>query len=113
MKRTIICGLVAFKFTLITVIFTHHVTYYDSIAPELFKWLADNWDRWEEERPDWFTAAAISTVPEDMLPIKFKMGLGGNKKERRESLKKMVEVEEEVVKRNSIMINSNQVVPEG
>ena len=62
------------------------------------KWLTDNWDGWEEEKPDWFTAASISNIPQDMLPIKFKLGLGGNKEERRASLKKMVVEEEEVAK---------------
>jgi hypothetical protein len=97
-------------------IFGHHVTYYDSITEGLMKWLTDNWDRWEEEKPDWFTAAAVSNIPEDMLPMKFKLGLGLDKKERRESLKKMVgeEKQKEVAKRkDSITVNVNQVVPEG
>jgi hypothetical protein len=80
-------------------IFGHHPSYYDNIAEELMEWLADSWDRWEEEKPGWFTAAAMSRIPEDMLPIKFKLGLGGNKKERRESLKKMVVDEEAVANR--------------
>jgi len=95
-------------------IFMVHPSYYDSIAEELMKWVTDNWDRWEEEKPDWFTASAISKIPQAMLPIKFKLGLGESKKERRETLKKMVVEEEqkEVAKRNSIMVSVNQVVPE-
>ena len=73
-------------------------------------------DRWEEEKPDWLTAAVILNIPEDMLPVKFKLGLAGSKRERRESLKKMVIEEKEVAKRNSIihiLVSQNQVVPEG
>jgi len=95
-------------------IFGYHPSYFDNIAEELMKWLTENWDRWEEEKPEWFTAVAISTVPEDMLPMKFKLGLGGNEEERRESLKKMVVEEEEVAKRkDSVMVYVNQVVPVG
>jgi hypothetical protein len=97
-------------------VFSKHPSYYDSIAEELMKWLTDNWDRWEEEKPDWFTAAAIARIPEDMLPVKFKLGLGGNKEERRESLKKMFleEKQKEVAKRDdSVIVNVNQVFPEG
>jgi len=94
-------------------IFGVHPSYYDSIAEELMKWLTDNWDGWEGEKPDWFTAAAISNIPEDMLPMKFKLKLGGSKDERRKSLKKMVVEEAVVANKNSIMVNVNQVVPEG
>jgi hypothetical protein len=93
-------------------IFTHHPSFYSSISEELYKWLTDNWDRWEEEKPDWFTAAALLNIPEDILPVKFKLGLGGSKGERRESLKLMVVEEEKVVKRNSVIVNQNQVLPE-
>jgi len=44
-------------------IFTIHESIYSSISEELNKWLNDNWDRWEEEKPDWFTAAIISKFP--------------------------------------------------
>jgi len=50
-------------------VFTHHRNFYDSIQEDIMKWLNDNWERWEEETPEFFTAQAISTVPEDMLPI--------------------------------------------
>ena len=33
--------------------------------------------RWKEEREDWFNAAVISTVPEDLLPKKALSDMGG------------------------------------
>ena len=50
--------------------FDNHRTLYKSIEPELKVWLKENWERWEEEKEDWFNAAAISTVPSDLLPKK-------------------------------------------
>jgi len=93
-------------------IFTHHPIFYSSISEELYKWLTDNWDRWEDEEPDWFTAAAILNIPEDILPVKFKLGLDGSKGEQRESFKLIVVEEEKAVKRNSVIVNQNQVLPE-
>ena len=58
-------------------IFGHHRSYYDSIQDELMKWLNDNWETWEEEQKDWFTPAAILTVPCDMLPKKALSDMGG------------------------------------
>ena len=52
------------------------------------KWLTENWDRWEEGKPEWFIATAISIIPEDMLPMRFKLGIVENEIERMESLKK-------------------------
>jgi len=79
------------------------------------KWLTENWDRWEEGKPEWFIATATSIIPEDMLPMRFKLGIVENEIERMESLKKMVveEKQKEVVKRKDlVMVNVNKVVPE-
>ena len=60
-------------------------------------------------------ATAISIIPEDMLPMRFKLGIVENEIERMESLKKMVveEKQKEVVKRKDlVMVNVNKVVPE-
>ena len=48
--------------------FFRHRSLNADIEPELKVWLEENWERWEEERPDWFTPAAIKSVPIDMLP---------------------------------------------
>jgi len=30
--------------------------------------VAENWTKWEKEKPDWFTPAFISCVPDDFIP---------------------------------------------
>ena len=65
-------------------------SYYSAIVGELLTWLDANWDKWEEEKPDWFTASAIASIPEDMLPVRVKNKLGGTKQERRNSLNKQI-----------------------
>ena len=52
------------------------------IEPEVIKYLEKYWEKFEEEREDWFDAAAIKSVPEDILPraalkIKKQAKLGG------------------------------------
>ena len=74
-------------------IFTHHPSYYNAIVPELMSWLNENWGKWDEEKPEFFTAIAISGVPEDMLPVDVLNRLGKNKMERRASLKAKIAVE--------------------
>ena len=49
-------------------IFGHHPSFYFKIKNELMKWLEDSWEKWEDEKPEWFTAQAISQIPADMLP---------------------------------------------
>ena len=58
-------------------VFTHHLSLYESIEEELKIWLEDNWERWEEEKEDWFNAAAISFVPAEFLPKKALVDMGG------------------------------------
>ena len=43
------------------------------------KWLHENWEKWEESSPEWFTADAISKVPSDMLPLSVLQRMGGEK----------------------------------
>ena len=67
-------------------IFTQHPSYYDSILNELLMpWLNDNWERWEDEKPDFFTVSAIALIPVDILPVKYLESIGG-KKGRKASL---------------------------
>ena len=49
-------------------VFSVHSSYYFDIKGEIMEWLADNWARWEEEKPDWFVSKIISKIPLDMLP---------------------------------------------
>ena len=74
-------------------IFVKHPDYYASINEELMKWLNDNWSKWEETSPEWFTAEAISKVPADMLPVSVLASMGGLKG-RRKSIDEMKKGEE-------------------
>jgi len=49
-------------------IFGHHRSYYRRIEGELKQWLIKDWKRWMDDKPDWFDAAAVSSVPVDILP---------------------------------------------
>ena len=49
-------------------IFTRHPSYYASTRDEVKTWVGENWERWSEEKPAWFTARVISTIPDDMIP---------------------------------------------
>jgi len=71
-------------------IFSNHPTFYEPIVAELTAWLDENWDKWEEEKPEWFSAISIARIPEDMLPVRIKNSLGGTKQERRDSLKQKI-----------------------
>jgi hypothetical protein len=92
-------------------IFGHHETYYSSVAEELMTWLNDNWEKWEEEKPEWFTAVAISTVPQDMLPVRVKNKLGGTKEERRNSLNKQIVEEAKAKEERERAKREGEVVP--
>jgi hypothetical protein len=73
-----------------------------SIRPQVREWLAENWDRWEVEKPDWFNDVWLSSVDDDMMPADalrrlrqkgggtrrrstFAERMGGSVRERRES----------------------------
>jgi hypothetical protein len=38
------------------------------VEGEVKEWIQDNWERWEEEQPEFFTEVWKSRVPDDMLP---------------------------------------------
>jgi hypothetical protein len=38
------------------------------LRPEVKEWTLANWARFEREQPDWFDAAKIAQVDEDMIP---------------------------------------------
>jgi len=70
--------------------FSRHRSLNREIEEDLMKWIDENWEKWEEEKPDWFTASAVASIPEDMLPVRVKKKLGGTKQERRNSLNKQI-----------------------
>ncbi len=45
-----------------------HPSYYKSIRGEVEEWVKDNWERWNEEQPEWFTDVVKKRIPEDMIP---------------------------------------------
>ena len=87
-------------------IFTHHPMYYEKVSSEAMNFLVDNWDKWEEEKPSFFTAAAIKNIPPEMLPVDVLHKLGGVKN-RRESIDKLIK-EEEIEKRLSLRLRARE-----
>ena len=57
--------------------FDRHRSYFKVLEPELKTWLEENWERWEDEKPEWFTPVAITTVPADLLPKKALSDMNG------------------------------------
>jgi hypothetical protein len=43
--------------------------YWKSIAYEVRVWVETNWERWEEEKPEWFNDAMKARVPVEYIPI--------------------------------------------
>jgi hypothetical protein len=62
-------------------IFMHSKHYWKSIEEEVKTWVEANWDRWEEEKPDWFDVAMRARVPVEYIP-----GVGDARK--RESVRR-------------------------
>jgi len=75
-------------------IFDHHQSYFMSASEELRTWLSENWERWEEEKPDWFSAVNISKIPQMRLPEKYLNKLGSSKQERKLSIRRKIQEEE-------------------
>jgi hypothetical protein len=56
----------------------HH---WKAIEEEVKAWVESNWDRWEEEKPDWFDEAMRARVPVEYIP-------GAGDARRRESVRR-------------------------
>ena len=89
-------------------IFLKHRSYYDSIQEDLMKWLNENWEKWEESNPDWFTPDNISNIPSDMLPVSVLQRMGGEKG-RKASIAQMKE--EQTNGRKSVRGADLKVIP--
>ncbi|GMH81378.1 hypothetical protein TL16_g08911 [Triparma laevis f. inornata] len=51
-----------------------HPNCYAGWGDELLKpWTLQNWDRWEEERPAWFTDAWVECVPNEFIPFDWRV----------------------------------------
>jgi hypothetical protein len=62
------------------------------IRPQMKEFVLENWERWEEEEPDFFTEAFKKRVPDDMLPpneLRRQKVAGGGQR-RRSSLGEMM-----------------------
>ena len=96
-------------------VFSKHASLYEeSINKELKIWLSENWDRWEEEKEDWFTAKMIGKIPSELLPEQFSNRLGVNAKGRRKSIDSMVKAEEKEMEVEKVRrASAAQVVPSG
>jgi hypothetical protein len=83
-KRLFRTGKTDFEKSLIT---TNDRRLWNSISDEVAAWLDENWDRWESDKPDWFTAVYIASIDDDIMPkkalVKENQKAGG--KERRRS----------------------------
>ena len=62
-------------------IFDQHPIYFVAIKDELKTWLNENWKRWNEEKPVWFTKSAIADIPNDIVPAEELRRHGGKRKE--------------------------------
>ena len=97
-------------------IFSKHKSYYKSINKELKEWLSENWEKWEEEKEDWFTAKMIGRIPSELLPEKaLEKYRGEGEIERKESIAAaMIKAEEkEEVVEKARKASAAQLVPSG
>jgi hypothetical protein len=63
-------------------IFDQNRMHWKSIEGEVKEFTFANWGRWVEEKPDWFTAMRIATVPDEFIPPAHFRNLGMNRERR-------------------------------
>jgi hypothetical protein len=64
------------------IVFTDNPILWRSIAPQVKEWTLANWDTWVDSKPEWFTPKVISTVPDDFIPPRYLVELGGGRERR-------------------------------
>ena len=66
---------------------------WSSIRPQVAEWLDANWDKWEDEKPDWFDAVFLDAVDDDIMPAralaKEKQKTGGGPRRRSSFLERL------------------------
>jgi hypothetical protein len=66
---------------------------WNSIRPQVKRWLDENWDKWERDKPDWFNALFIASVDDDIMPARAKAAeeqkAGGGSRRRSSLLEKL------------------------
>ena len=56
-----------------------------SIRGDVREWFNENWDKWEEEQPEWFNDVFVAKVDDDLLPkgvLEELKEMGGGERER-------------------------------
>jgi hypothetical protein len=66
-------------------IFEHNKKQWASIRDDVKTWTLENWERWEDEKPPFFTDAWKASVDDDMIPPASLRKLNGGGSERRRS----------------------------
>jgi hypothetical protein len=56
-----------------------------SIRGDVREWTLENWERWEEEQPEWFNDNFRASIDDDMIPPASLRKLKGQDVERRRS----------------------------
>jgi hypothetical protein len=56
-----------------------------SIRDDVKAWTLENWERWEEEKPEWFSDAWKAKIDDDMIPPASLRRLNGGGSQRRRS----------------------------
>ena len=46
----------------------NHPSYYKAVRKEVASWVNDNWVKWNDDKPEWFTTRLAASVPRDMIP---------------------------------------------
>ena len=64
-------------------IFKRNVRLWQSIYPQVSDFVLNNWERWEEEKEDWFSEKLVASIPDDMIPKPNLEALGGAEGRRR------------------------------
>ena len=52
------------------------------IGKEVKQWTMENWDGWVRDKPEWFTPAVVSRVPDEFIPKAELAALGFNRERR-------------------------------
>jgi hypothetical protein len=63
-------------------IFDRNRVHWKAIEGEIKEFTFANWGRWVEEKPDWFTAMRIATVPDEFIPPAYLTNLGMTRERR-------------------------------
>jgi hypothetical protein len=67
-------------------IFEHNKKQWTGIRDDVKAWTMENWERWEEEKPEFFNDAFKASVDDDMIPAASLRKLNGGRQRRRSSL---------------------------